>query len=1749
MTNPVWATLVDLLRGNRDADQGRTAITFVDPVTAIRHPLTRGEWDARSCSVATLLRQGSRVLVLLPTGLDFFVAFTGALYAGACAVPVEPPTDGTEAIHQVIDLALDAEADAILTHSTIAPILEQRWQETGAPSVRIISVDTLQRDADVSTATLPALNPADLALLLYTSGSTGKPKGVAIQHSVLTAWLDVWHERHALPSGASVVSWVPVQRAMGLNLVLQASRLAGEAVLLTPQHVLGDPSHWLSEITRATSPVLSGAPPFAYQYCVEMIPQRQRAEFDLSGWEIALIAAERISPQVLDRFTQAYQPHGFRSSAFFPAYGTTETFMATAHRGPPEPLRLTLDKAELERGRVVPVTASEKTNGSRVTTLVGTGSAGMNLQVHTVHPDTQMPCAAGQIGEVWMAGPSVATGYWHRPEETKRTFQAHLADGRGPYLRTDDLAFCHDGEFVICGRLSELIIVRGRNLVPQDLESTVQSADPRLTSGPVAAFAIAGEGRDQVIVIATADPNLIPNPTQLIAATNRALVSAHGLEPDALLLVAPGQIPMTGTGKVGRDACRRAYLTGSLEPFATADTIPAGTSRTPRTPQEQILCELFAEVLGLAQVGIDDNFFGLGGHSVLATRLIARIRATLGVELGVRNLFEAPTVAELVTHLRDAGQARLTLTRHERPEVMPLSFAQRRLWFLHQMEGPSATYNIPLALRLSGQLDRPALHAALGDVIARHESLRTIFPQIEGVPYQQILDAQKAYPALGVTQTTAVELPQVLATAARYGFDLGTEPPVRAELFALAPEEHVLLILVHHIAGDGWSMDPLSRDLATAYTARSKDEVPEWAPLAVQYADYTLWQRQLLGDQTDPDSLCTTQLTYWTQALAGLPEQLPLPTDRPRPAIATYRGDYLTVQLDTTLHHGLVDLARHAGASLFMVLQAGLAALLDRLGAGKDIPIGSPIAGRTDQTLDDLIGFFVNTLVLRTDTSGNPTFTQLLAQVRETALTAYAHHDVPFEYLVDVLNPTRSLGHHPLFQISLALQNAPEGDFTLPGLDISFLPTPTGTAKYDLFFSLWERRDSDGTPQGLEGFVEYSTDLFDPTTVETLFTRWVHLLETAVAAPDAPISRIDILTPEEHHQLLVDYNNTATPIPAASLPELFQTQVQATPEAIAVVFEDTTLTYAQLNAAANQLAHALIARGVGPEQIVALALPRSVELVVSIVAVLKAGASYLPLDPEYPAARIAFMLCDAQPVLMLTSTQGEGGLLHSGPIPRLFVDHPDTMAMLGGYPDTDPTDTTRITPQHPAYVIYTSGSTGQPKGVVVSHAGVSSLARAQIQRLGIDTSSRVLQFASPSFDASFWELCMGLLSGAALVLAPAEQLLPGAPLVALAKRQRVTHATLPPSVLTVLPAENGLPSTMTVVTAGEACPPDLVSAWSVGRLINAYGPTETTVCATMSDPLSGTTPLPPPIGRPITNTRVYVLGAGLQLVPVGVAGELYIAGASLARGYLHRAGLTAQRFVADPFGPVGARMYRTGDLVRWRPDGNLEFVSRVDDQVKLRGFRIEPGEIEQVLTRHREVSQAAVVLCSEGPHAPFLVGYLVAAPRTQPAADMLRAYLAAVLPGHLVPTVLVVVEALPVTSNGKVDRQALAARQVHLATTTGSVPLRNDSERLVAQIWAEVLRVEHVGAEDDFFALGGTSLLLPQVQAKLVDALQRPVAIVELFGQPTVSGLARHLAASQPSPDLHTASQERARRIRSALSRRSVSSVKKGDAQ
>ncbi|MFI9333100.1 condensation domain-containing protein, partial [Kitasatospora sp. NPDC052868] len=668
-------------------------------------------------------------------------------------------------------------------------------------------------------------------------------------------------------------------------------------------------------------------------------------------------------------------------------------------------------------------------------------------------------------------------------------------------------------------------------------------------------------------------------------------------------------LPLTANGKLDRKAL----------PAPSYAATTAG--RAPSSRQEEILCEVFAEVLGVASVSVDDSFFELGGHSLLGTRLMSRIRAVLGVEVGIRALFEAPTVAGLAERLGGADAARPALTAGERPSVVPLSAAQRRLWFLGELEGPSATYNIATALRLTGTLDRDALRGALHDVLARHEVLRTVYPTLNGQPHQRILEATAVTLDLPVTSLTEAELEQALARAAGYVFDLSTEVPLRAELFSVSANAHVLVLLVHHIAGDGWSMGPLARDISTAYEARLEGAAPAWTALPVQYADYTLWQQDLLGDDTDPASVLSQQLAHWRKALADLPEELQLPTDRPRPAVATHQGATYDLNLSAELHEQLADLARSRGVTLFMVLQAGLATLLNRLGAGTDIPVGTPIAGRTDEALDDLVGFFVNTLVMRTDLDGDPTFAALLGRVQDAGLGAFSNQDVPFERLVEDLAPTRSMARHPLFQVMLTLQNNTEATLELPGLATELLPAGQAPAKFDLDFQLGERFDGQGRAAGLHGWVTFATDLFDHATVEAVAQRFVRVLEAVAADPEQPVSRIEILDADERRQLLTEWNDTAQDLPAATLPELFHAQVNRTPDATALVFGDTELTYAELNARANRLAHLLTEHGVRPETLVGVHLERSTDLVISLLAILKAGGAYLPIDPNYPADR------------------------------------------------------------------------------------------------------------------------------------------------------------------------------------------------------------------------------------------------------------------------------------------------------------------------------------------------------------------------------------------------------------------------------------------------------------------------------------------------------------------------------------------------
>ncbi|MFH8749634.1 non-ribosomal peptide synthetase [Streptomyces rimosus] len=1006
--------------------------------------------------------------------------------------------------------------------------------------------------------------------------------------------------------------------------------------------------------------------------------------------------------------------------------------------------------------------------------------------------------------------------------------------------------------------------------------------------------------------------------------------------PSALMVL--DRLPLTPNGKLDRKAL----------PVPEYAATPGG--RAPRTPQEEVLCGLFAEVLGVGRVGIDDSFFDLGGHSLLTTRLVSRIRGSLGVEVPIAAVFEAPTVAGLAARLTGNGRTRTALAPMERPGTVPLSFAQRRLWFLHQLEGRSATYNMPLALRLTGDMDAEALRAALRDVIGRHESLRTVFPVTDGEPHQRVLDPAGADFPWESRDLTEAELPAALDAAAKYGFDLAGEIPVRAWLFRTGPQVGVLLLLVHHIAGDGWSMGPIARDFVAAYTARSRGAAPQWAELPVQYADYTLWQRELLGDESDPDSLYVQQIAYWRRQLAGVPEQVTFPADRPRPAVATYEGTHLDYELTAELHQRLVALARRANATVFMVLQAGMAALLTRLGAGTDIALGSGVAGRTDEALDDLVGLFVNTFVLRTDTSGDPGFEELLARVRESSLAAYAHQDVPFEHLVEVLNPQRSTAHHPLFQVALVLQNTPRSDFELPGLRVSPEAVGIGRSRFDMLLSL----DESSGEQGVSATVEYSTDLFDRSTVEALLDRWVRLLEQVTADPSLRIGQVELLSGGERDQVVSGWNRTAAEVPGTTLAGFVAGHARRTPDATALVAGDLSLSYGELDARVNRLAHWLAGQGVGPEQLVGVALPRSADLVVAVLAVLKAGGAYVPVDPDYPEERRRYMLADAAPVLVL--------------------DEAALRQDLSGFPDTDPG--VHVAPENPAYVIYTSGSTGLPKGVVVTHRGVASLAHTQRERLGVTVESRVLQFASPSFDAAVWELVVAFASGATLVVPEGGRLV-GEQLQGVLADRRITHALIPPSVVATLPDGAGAALTdfACLVVGAEAAPPELVAHWSAGgrKVVNAYGPTESTVAVSMSDTFTGGVV---PIGRPVANTKAYVLDAGLRPVPVGVVGELYAAGAGLARGYANRPGLTAERFVASPFEP-GVRMYRTGDLARWRADGQLEYMGRADEQVKVRGFRIEPGEIESLLTASEGVRQAAVIAREDVPGDQRLAAYVV----------------------------------------------------------------------------------------------------------------------------------------------------------------------------
>ncbi|MEV0230716.1 non-ribosomal peptide synthase/polyketide synthase [Nonomuraea sp. NPDC050786] len=1285
------------------------------------------------------------------------------------------------------------------------------------------------------------------------------------------------------------------------------------------------------------------------------------------------------------------------------------------------------------------------------------------------------PVPPGVVGELYIAGDLVTRGYHRRPGLTAGRFVADPFRTGERMYRSGDLARRRaDGMLEFAGRVDHQVKVRGFRIELGEIESVLRE-HPAVGDAAV----IVREDRP-------GDQRIVAYVTPADADTGGVLDHASRALPGYMTpsaVVALDVLPLTPNGKLDRAALPAAGPAASAE------------GSRPRTPEEEIVCGVFAELLGLVSVGRDANFFELGGHSLLATRLVARLRSVFGVEVGVREAFESPTPAELAERVDRAGLGRSKPVPENRPERIPLSYAQRGVWFINRLDEDNPQYNIPSVLRLTGLVNKDALRAAVNDVVARHEMLRTVIRSEDGEPYQVVL-------AEAAVETTFADvepdrLKETLTAFGHRAFRLADEIPIRAGLFSTGPEEHVLHLVIHHVACDGWSWAALLRDLAEAYTARCAGAAPAWRPLPVQYADYTLWQNRMLGAESDADSPLARQLAYWRDRLAGMPELIELPLDRPRPAIASNRGDMVTLNLDAAAHQELTAAAREAGVTVFMMAHAAFAALLTRLGAGTDLPIGTGLAGRSHEALDDLVGFFVNTMVLRTDTSGDPTWRELLDRVREVDLSAYANQNIPFERLVDVVNPARSLAYHPLFQVSIVLQNYEGAQARMPGLTVSPPEVELEAAKFDLMFFLEEAYGAGREPAGLRVNLKYATDIFDRATAERVAEWFCRLLRSATADADQRLGAVELLSGDERDRLLDGWGDGGSVGAPVTLPELFEARVLECPDAVAVVDGAISWTYREVDERANRLARLLIDRyGAGPESVVAVALPRSADLVVALLGIVKSGAAYLPIDPDYPAERVALMLEDATPLLVI------GDL--DAPVPKLDAAGLDGLAG-GGL--TDAERRAPLTPDSPAYVIYTSGSTGRPKGVVVTHRGLAATVASMSERLGTGPDSRVLQLASPSFDVSVMELLMALTFGGALVIAPPE-VRGGDDLAALLAGRRITHAVIPSATLASVPA-TPLPDLATLLVGGDVVGPELVERWGDGRrMLNGYGPTEATIWATASQAalVPGENP---PIGTPLRGARVYVLDAGLQPVPPGVAGELYVAGDGLARGYLGRPALTSERFVADPF-HAGERMYRTGDLARWRPDGSLDFAGRVDHQVKIRGFRIELGEIEAVLARHPDVERAAVIVREDRPGDKRIVAYLVTA--KAPESGPLRAHVAVHLPEYMVPAAFVVLDELPMTANGKLDRKLLPAPE--FATRSGGRSPRTAREEIMCGLFAEILGVPHVGIDDNFFELGGHSLLATRLVGRIRSTLGAEVRVRDLFRAPTVAALADRLQAA-----------------------------------
>jgi amino acid adenylation domain-containing protein len=1536
------------------------------------------------------------------------------------------PLDPAYPRERLLYMLRDSGARVLVTRDALRAALA----ESGAEAL-CLDTDAAELRAGSGAPPPDGAAPANLAYVIYTSGSTGRPKGVAVTHASAAALVHWAHDVFAPRELEGVLASTSVCFDLSVFELFVPLCGGGRAVLAGNALELremadADEVRLLNTVPSAAAALLDagGLPP---------------------GVETVCLAGEPLATELVDRL---YAQPGVRR--VYDLYGPSED--------------TTYSTFTLRRAGAAPTI----------------GRPVANTRAYVLGPDLR-PVPAGVPGELYLGGAGLARGYLGRPGLTAERFvpDPFAAGPGGRLYRTGDrVRWTADGVLEYRGRLDHQVKIRGFRVEPGEVEAALRRA-PGVAQAVVAVREDGGEKRLAAYVGAA--PGARPAAEELREALGTVL--PEHMVPSAFVFL--DALPLTPNGKVDRAALPDPGGAGAGR----------GAYAPPRTPVEEVVAGIWAEVLREERVGVHDHFFALGGHSLRAAQVVSRLRAALDVEVPLRTLFAAPRLEELarqVERIRAAAAGPAAppirpLPPERRAAGVPLSFAQQRLWFLHEMEPDGSTYNILTALRLRGELRVDALAHALGEVVRRHEALRTRFVARGGTPLQAVAPPAPAalvpepVPADGVERTVAGE--------ARRVFALGEGPPFVARLLRVDADDHVLLLSMHHIVGDAWSRGILLRELAAHYAAFGADAPPPLAQPPVQYADFAVWQREWLRGEA-----LERPLAWWTARLAGAPAVLELPADRPRAPVRGTRGARRTAVLPAGAAAGLRALGRREGATLFMVLLSGFQLLLSRYAGQDDLVVGTPVAGRTRAETEGLIGCFVNTLAMRADLSGDPPFRALLARTREAALEAYAHQELPFERLVEALGVERSLAHTPLFQAVFALQNTPAGEHAFPGLRMSAMEVGYETAKFDLYLAAEEHGGE------LRLALEYATELFDAATAGRMLDHLEVLLRGIADDPGRRLSQLPLLGAAERRRVLEEWNATARDYPAgACVHELFEAQAARTPDAEALLYGGGRLAYGALNARANRLAHHLRARGVGPEARVGICLERTPELVVALLAVLKAGGAYVPLDPAYPRQRIGWMLEDAEVRLVLT----RGALAERLPPGAAEALCLDALDGLEGLPDDNPRS--GAAPGNLSHVIFTSGSTGRPKGVMIRHAATAVLLHWMREAVTDEERARVLFSTSINFDVSVAELFGTLCWGGALVLV--ENALELARLPAGAG---ITYASMVPTAAAELLRTGGIPASVrTLALGGEALPPALAQALyatgTVRRVANLYGPTEDTTYSTCAEVPRGEGRVV--VGRPVANTRAYVLDRALNPVPVGVPGEVYLAGDGLARGYAGRPGLTAERFLPDPYGAPGSRMYRVWDRVRWTPEGELDYLGRTDFQVKVRGFRIEPGEVEAALLREPEVREAVVVARGEEGERR-LVAYVVPREGHGGAARALRARLAERVPGYMVPSAVVELPALPLTPNGKLDRAALPEPDGAPEGAPAYAPPCTPAQEALAAIWAEVLGRARVGIHDNFFDLGGHSLLAARAHARIRDALGRDLPIGLLFQHQTIGDLA-----------------------------------------